>query len=626
MPRVFYGLTRGNKTYRFVTNYTFNVSNLTGNVGDAYELLSESQNGNYINAVATQINETQLKIIIEGDYLINVDAFSLVNMRTGTTQDVTISSALSLQDASYLGDYQAQENKEKQITVLNDLESGLDNVVFASVDYSEDGIYNWVRIGSYTNGQDGVGIQTVENIGYTDGEDFTVTHCEAVLTDGRKESFDVQAKHGAQGQPGANGNDGETPYIKDNNWWIGQTDTGIKAIGTDGTNGQNGESFKIQSGLYSTPANQGKTGNNDPEGNVLTNLPTLPQADISGKAYTVYDPLTTPLSPFYDLYWANNGDTSWTIMHPFSGIKGQDGVNGQTPYIKDNNWWIGQTNTGVQATGDTGPQGPQGEPGTPGAKGDTGETGATGATGATPSIQVAATKLPASNEPTATRSGTDEAPIITFGIPSASVTEYVTIESPTSATSGTLTADQLTLLQASKDNYIMFNNEKYYLMDSQHESGYLVYSHTGHDRTNAYFVKCITITISTLGWVLNSTNIVSPADYITEYNSDPTDIYIDSTGVISGTYISKRVWHHGKIEYFGRITLDEDIRDITYNFNFTESLGNFSITVTPTKLAQTYVGLYSVVTYQDMNSCSVKVYGNGTNDKSQGLNFYIVTI
>ena len=43
---------------------------------------------------------------------------------------------------------------------------------------------------------------------------------------------------------GAGGENGKTPYIKDGNWWIGDTDTGVKAKGTDGKDGING------TGLY----------------------------------------------------------------------------------------------------------------------------------------------------------------------------------------------------------------------------------------------------------------------------------------------------------------------------------------------------------------------------------------
>ena len=73
--------------------------------------------------------------------------------------------------------------------------------------------------------------------------------------------------------------------------------------------------------------------------------------------------------------------------------------------------------TGPQ--GATGAQGPQGIQGIQGPKGDKGDTGATGATGATPNISVTVTELPAGSSPTATRSGTNENPLITFGIPQA---------------------------------------------------------------------------------------------------------------------------------------------------------------------------------------------------------------
>lgn len=42
-------------------------------------------------------------------------------------------------------------------------------------------------------------------------------------------------------ETGASGKDGLTPYIKDGNWWIGETDTGVKAEGKDGKDGENGK-------------------------------------------------------------------------------------------------------------------------------------------------------------------------------------------------------------------------------------------------------------------------------------------------------------------------------------------------------------------------------------------------
>lgn len=445
LPRVFYGLSRGAQTYRFISNKVFTIEGLSGNVGDAYELDSMSEPKEYINAVAIQQNSNQVKILIQGDYTLLTNEFKLVNTRTGQSMDVSLTDALSLQDASYLGQYPANENKEKQITVLHDLEDNRDNEVFASVDYSGDETYNWVHIGGYFNGTDGSGVFGVTNATIANvltiarvgdlllaGEAFTYETIEFAIGDLKEiktlTPFSVEAKgnirgaqgiQGIQGLPGKDGTNGLTPTIQEGYWWIGDVNTGVKAAGIDGTNGQDGKAFAVQSGLYSAPANVGNTGNTDPEGNALTTLPTLPQTDISGKGYVVYDPLTTPLKPYYDLYWANNGDTEWTIIHPFNGLNGKDGTNGLTPYIKDNNWWIGSTNTGVPATGSQGPQGIQGPKGDTGEQGAKGDTGATGATGVTPNISVSATKLPAGSDPTATRTGTNENPIITFGIPSS---------------------------------------------------------------------------------------------------------------------------------------------------------------------------------------------------------------
>lgn len=62
-----------------------------------------------------------------------------------------------------------------------------------------------------------------------------------------------------------------------------------------------------------------------------------------------------------------------------------DGEDGLTPYIGDNgNWWIGETDTGVQAQGK---QGPKGETG---AQGPKGEKGAAGADGFSPVVDVTA--------------------------------------------------------------------------------------------------------------------------------------------------------------------------------------------------------------------------------------------
>ena len=52
----------------------------------------------------------------------------------------------------------------------------------------------------------------------------------------------IAGKDGTNGQNGSDGKDGNTPFIGENgNWWIGETDTGVKAAGIDGADGVDGE-------------------------------------------------------------------------------------------------------------------------------------------------------------------------------------------------------------------------------------------------------------------------------------------------------------------------------------------------------------------------------------------------
>lgn len=109
----------------------------------------------------------------------------------------------------------------------------------------------------------------------------------------------------------------------------------------------------------------------------------------------------------------------------------------------------------------------------------------------------------------------------------------VQITAPTTSTSGTLTVSQLNTLQADKGAYLMFNNEVYRLQDTQHVSGYLVYSHVGYDNnTSVYMIKCITITISTRGWVLTTKQVQSQLTI--NGNTTTTSFYAPTTAGTSG--------------------------------------------------------------------------------------------
>ncbi len=100
---------------------------------------------------------------------------------------------------------------------------------------------------------------------------------------------------GKDGENGKDGKDGNSPRVGDNgNWWIGDTDTGVKAKGQDGEDGKDG-----------------KDGNDGQDG--------------------------------------KDGE---------NGKDGQNGKDGNTPKIGDNgNWWIDGKDTGIKAKGPKGADG-----------------------------------------------------------------------------------------------------------------------------------------------------------------------------------------------------------------------------------------------------------------------------
>lgn len=406
LPQTYYGLVQGTtQTFRLQgTTASVPLPN-TPSVGQVYALLSTTETESYIPAYVSFVSGSQTEnvcnVILAGDYNLQPTTFNVVDMVSGEVLNSQIIQGLTFAQspASYVGELGAQNYINHQVTALHDVLFNEDNVVYASLDLNADNIYNWVKIGNYRDGINGLSIRTVtgstfqsvissclENDTLLAGEDFTAdnyvfnigdlytitTLSPLVLT----LSGNIRGAQGATGATGATGADGITPSIVNGYWHLGTTNTNVKAEGQDGQNGVDGVSFAIQTPLYSAPNNVGTPNNVDPQGNALATLPTLPQTNISGKGYVVYDPLTTPLTPFYDLYYANNNDTTWTIIHPFTGLAGKNGVDGLTPYIQNNYWYIGNQNTGVYARGPQGEQGPQGPQGEQGPQGPQGLDGA----------------------------------------------------------------------------------------------------------------------------------------------------------------------------------------------------------------------------------------------------------
>lgn len=406
MPQTYYGLVEGEtQTYRADQQTIENVElPSTPAFGKVYALTSTTETEAYVPTYIAFVsgNQTQntCEVIIKGDYNKSPTLFDIVDMSTGEVANSQTITGLSFsqQAASYVGEYSPQDNYNHQITALHDVSFNEDNVVYASIDVNSDGVYNWVKIGNYRNGGSGNSVKTVtaatiasvlqtaligdtllagetfsgDNYEFNIGDLKTITELSPLTL---QDNGNIRGAQGTTGATGATGADGITPNIVDGYWYLGTTNTNVKAEGLDGQNGVDGNSFSIQTPLYSAPSNVGVPNNVDPQGNALATLPTLPQTDISGKGYVVYDPLTTPLTPFYDLYYANNNDTTWTIIHPYTGLAGKNGVDGLTPYIQNGYWYIGGENTGVNARGLQGPQGIQGPQGPQGPQGEPGVVG-----------------------------------------------------------------------------------------------------------------------------------------------------------------------------------------------------------------------------------------------------------
>ena len=156
----------------------------------------------------------------------------------------------------------------------------------------------------------------------------------------------------AAGNDGKPGKDGETPYIGENgNWWIGFTDTKVKAAGTDGKDGEKGE--------------DGETPYIGENGNWwigATDTGVKAAATDGADGTNGADGLTPSIGENGN-WWIGETDTGVKAAGT-DGTNGTNGADGLTPSIGENgNWWIGTTDTGVKAAGTDGTNGTNGADG-----------------------------------------------------------------------------------------------------------------------------------------------------------------------------------------------------------------------------------------------------------------------
>ena len=127
----------------------------------------------------------------------------------------------------------------------------------------------------------------------------------------------------------------------------------------------------------------------------------------------------------------------------------------------------------------------------------------------------------------------------------------ITITALETATSGSITEQDLATLQGNKNAMILFANEYYYLADDQHTSGYLTYSHVGVEN-GVQWIKSITITIASLSWVKTVNSIGKAKLYIHNlvFTSTTEISAINPTVVIP--YINSRKESYIKDEFYSR--------------------------------------------------------------------------
>ena len=202
---------------------------------------------------------------------------------------------------------------------------------------------------------------------------------------------------GIKGDNGTNGQDGITPTISEDgywvvngqktnivavnkphigrngNWWIGNEDLGVKAKGEKGQDGQNGhtpvlsiiDGFWAIDGVKTTTKAQGDKGQNGQNGRT----PVLSIIDgfwaIDGVKTTTKaqgekgQDGRTPTVSIIDGFWAIDGVKTTTKAQ---GDKGQNGQDGRTPTLSiiDGFWAIDGVKTTTKAQGEKGQNGQDG--------------------------------------------------------------------------------------------------------------------------------------------------------------------------------------------------------------------------------------------------------------------------
>ena len=233
-------------------------------------------------------------------------------------------------------------------------------------------------------------------------------------------------ERGQDGAKGENGKDGVTPHIdsETGNWFIGETNTNVKAQGPKGDPGEKGpKGDDGQVGPQGVPGQIGPAGERGQDGEKGKDGVTPHIDSVSGRWFigdedtgvSAQGPIGPQGPPGAVVNTEGGGAAVPGPQGPVgpagpvgpqgprgpqgadgqpgpkgeagpAGTPGEKGKDGVTPHIDTTtgNWFIGETDTQVKAQGpkgDVGPVGPQGLQGTPGQAGERGQDGTPGEKG-----------------------------------------------------------------------------------------------------------------------------------------------------------------------------------------------------------------------------------------------------
>jgi hypothetical protein len=181
----------------------------------------------------------------------------------------------------------------------------------------------------------------------------------------------TNGQNGQDGQPGADGKSAYELFCEHHPEWEGTEAEWLESLnGTDGQNGAPG-----QNGAKGDAGISMFTGHGAPTPDIGNNEDSWFDVD-TGDLYK------KSMSGWEKLAYNFRGPTGATGATGATGPAGADGNDGISPRIGANgHWFIGDTDTGVEARGPQGVQGSQGPQGLTGAKGNKGDIGEKGADG-----------------------------------------------------------------------------------------------------------------------------------------------------------------------------------------------------------------------------------------------------